>query len=73
MKISISIERPEWDPHPEKTTTNNWAWRKCVIVRFQNQSFRWIPTYNDLDDIKKALDECEATNSQMARLKMEKG
>jgi len=67
MKLSIRIDKPDWDPHPEKTTTDNWVWRKCVIVEFPNCPFKWIPTYQQLEDIKKALEETEKINKELAK------
>jgi hypothetical protein len=66
MDIEITIEKPEWDPNPEKTQTQNWDWRKCVIVKFQNQDFKWIPTYKQLAEILMKLHECELMNKRLA-------
>jgi len=41
--------------------------KECVIVEFPNcistttnNSFKWMPTYNQLEEIKKALKEIES-------------
>ena len=33
-----------------------------VIVEFPNCSFKWMPTYQQLIDIKKSLDKVEVLN-----------
>jgi len=62
MDIKISKRAPDWDPHPEKSTTGNQDYRKVVIVEFPNQPFRWIPTYKQLEEIQQALAEIEQEN-----------
>ena len=66
MDLTIKIDVPDWDPNPDKTTTNNHNWRKCVVVMFPNCSFKWIPTYKQLDQIKDALEKCENLNKDLA-------
>jgi len=72
MDIKITIDKPDWDPNPEKTNTNNWNWRKCVIVEFENQTFKWIPTYKQLAEIMLKLAECEQENRRLARENLNK-
>ncbi len=67
MNLSISIEKPDWDPNPQKSTTDNHDWRRCVIVKFENQTFKWIPTYMQIADILNALKECEQVNKDYLR------
>ena len=67
MDLKISIEKPVWDANPSKTTTKNWEWRKCVIVEFPNCSFKWIPTYKQLEDIRIKLIECEDLNKKLCK------
>jgi len=66
LHLRINIKVPDWDPNPDKTTTNNHSWRRCVIVMFPNCSFKWIPTYKQLEDIKRALNDCEILNKELA-------
>jgi len=72
MELDIRIEKPDWDPNPQKTTMGNWDWRKCVIVQFPNQSFKWIPTYKQLVEIYQKLTECEQMNRTIAKKEMSK-
>ena len=67
MELKISIQKPDWDPHPEKSTTNNHEWRKCVIVEFPNCDFKWIPTYKQIEDITKELILCEELNKVLCK------
>ena len=64
MRIDIKIDKPDWDPNPWKTTTNNYNWRKCVIVQFENQTFKWLPTYKQISDIMVAMVEMEKINKE---------
>lgn len=67
MNLTINIDKPDFDPHPEKSTTNNHKWRKCVIITFPNCSFKWIPTYKQLEEIKEKLQECEELNKKLCK------
>jgi len=53
MELIISKEEPEWNKVPEHKH------KKMVIVRFPNCSFKWMPTYKQLEQIKQALDNIE--------------
>lgn len=66
MDLDIQIRKPDWDPNPNKTTTNNHNWRKCVIVEFPS-GFKWIPTYKQLVQIYQALDKVERINREVAK------
>lgn len=67
MKMTVKIGRPDWDPNPHKTQTDNWSWRQCVMVQFENQRFKWIPTYGQLAEIMNALVQAEKLNKELAR------
>lgn len=66
MELDLSIEKPDWDPNPQKSTTNNFNWRKCLVVKFPNCSFKWIPTYKQLAEILLKLSEVEQENRKLA-------
>jgi len=59
MKITIKIEKPIWC----KTTSDPRL--KVVSVSFENQEFKWIPTYEQIYNIFLKLLECERTNKEM--------
>ncbi len=52
MKIEITKEKPEWN-------TSSLNQRRCVMVKFENQTFKWMPTYQQMQEIMKALKEIE--------------
>ena len=52
MKLTITKEIPRWNKHEINQ-------KKCVIVRFENQTFDWMPTYKQLAQITRALNEIE--------------
>lgn len=66
MDLDVQIKKPDWDPHPEKTKTQNWEWRQCVIVTFPNCAFKWLPTYRQLQEIREKLAACEKINRGLA-------
>lgn len=60
MKIEIKTEKPLWTPY------SGDPWWQCVHVRFEGQTWVWQPTYEQLDQIRKALVECELSNATEA-------
>jgi hypothetical protein len=53
MDLKISKDKAQWN----KSSFGNS--KKVVIVEFPNCSFKWLPTYKQLEDIKQALNEIE--------------
>ncbi len=51
MKLKITKRLPLWSDINKD--------RKVVIVEFPNCDFKWIPTYEQLKEIKLNLDEIE--------------
>ena len=73
MKVHIGV--PDFDKHPEKSQTNNTKWRMCVQVEFgyavhsnTREPYVWFPTYEQLVEIKRALEDCEKINSKNAAI-----
>ena len=69
MELTIKKEKAEFN---KSKYGNN---KKCVIVQFPNCSFKWMPTYKQLEDIKKALDEIEEeswNNTQLNKQEVKK-
>lgn len=73
MELKIYKEKPDFclfsyklkQQGVEQEKINN-SLKKTVIVEFPNcistttnKPFKWLPTYKQLDDIKKALEEIE--------------
>lgn len=67
MNLNITIDKPEFDKHSEKSTTNNYDWKRCVIVQFPNCEFKWIPTYKQLTEIYQKLCEAEQINKEQVK------
>lgn len=68
----IEIRKPRYDPHPEKSTTNNSEWRQGLFIVFENyqgQEMDWMPKWNELEQIKAGQKEIEDKNKQLAREK----
>ena len=60
MEIKISKQKAEFN------TSKLGNSKLCVVVEFPNcvssttnRSFKWMPTYKQLEQIKRALDEVE--------------
>jgi hypothetical protein len=53
MELKITFEKAEWN----KSQYGND--KELVFVRFPNCSFRWLPTYRQINQIKEALDIAE--------------
>lgn len=49
----IEIRPPRWDPHPEKSKTNNSAWRQGLFPIFNDGEFDWMPHFKDIDLMEK--------------------
>lgn len=59
MELTINLEKPKFNTCPINT-------KLCVMVEFPNcisttigESFKWMPTYAQLEQIKAALDKIE--------------
>jgi hypothetical protein len=78
--IKIKMVTPFFDPNPQKSETDNHAWRRCVMVEFplallkersENASFIWIPTYKQITRIIEYLAFVEGWNSAEASRQLE--
>jgi hypothetical protein len=68
--VSVEFITPSYDPHPEKSTTNNYAWRKLLAVILRDNygnTFDWIPRWNELEDINKKKFEIEQLNKDLLK------
>jgi hypothetical protein len=43
------IRKPRYDPHPEKSQTNNSTWRQGFFVIFNGGQYDYMPLWRDLD------------------------
>ena len=52
---NIEIRSPRWDPHPEKSRTENWKWRQGLFPIFENGKYDWMPLFKDVDKMDSLL------------------
>lgn len=50
---NIEIRSPRYDPHPEKSLTQNWKWRKGFFPIFENGNYDWMPKFDEIDNMEK--------------------
>jgi len=53
-KINLTrfeIRKPRWDPHPEKSKTNNHEWRQGLFGIFDEEKYDWMPKDVDIGEI----------------------
>lgn len=63
MDVEIIFDKLKFDKHPEKSTTQNWAWNdKRCMVKFvglpetlKAKDFLWMPSYEQLEMIHEAV------------------
>lgn len=57
----IKKEIPKFRKSQKWPGATNWVDKKVVIVEFgdNENTFQWLPSYKELEDIKKALEEIE--------------
>ena len=57
----IKKEVPKFRKSQKWPDAKRWIDKKVVVVEFQDSGniFKWLPTYKELENIKKALDEIE--------------
>ena len=51
----IEIRKPRWDPHPEKSKTQNWKWRQGLFPIFENGKYDWMPLFKDIDEMTRLV------------------
>ena len=66
----IEIRKPRYDPHPEKSTTNNSDWRMGLFIIFEDYNgieFDYMPKWNEIEELIQKKGEIELINKQLAR------
>jgi len=53
----IEIRAPRWDPHPEKSQTQNWNWRQGLFPIFEDGEYDWMPLFRDINTMKALLEQ----------------
>lgn len=68
--VEIEIRQPRYDPNPEKSKTNNSAWRHGLFVIFKDYKgniFDWMPKWDEIDNLKIMKDKVDYINSELAK------
>jgi len=62
----IKKEVPEFRKSKKWPGAKNWRDKRVIIVEFQDNGniYRWLPRYDELEAIKKALEEIEKESWQ---------
>jgi len=84
MKFEVKIIKPEFDINPEKSKTNNYDWRRLLVVNFKEmrtetedkngfktiefKNFQWIPSYKQLCEIYRGLEKAEELNKELCKV-----
>ena len=70
----MSFGKLDFDPNPSKTKTNNFDYHKVLFVEFPNcistttgKSFKWVPSYSQLEEIREQLNKVEELNRELLR------
>jgi len=53
--IRTEKRKPRWDPHPEKSKTDNSEWRLGFFVIFEGGGFDWMPKNDEIDKFSHFL------------------
>lgn len=65
----IEVRKPRYDPHPEKSTTDNSDWRQgCFVIfeDYQGETLDWMPRYEELAFLIEAMAATERKNKALA-------
>lgn len=66
----VEIRKPRYDPHPEKSLTNNSEWRKGFFIIFEDykgQEYDYMPKWEEIQTINNKKNEIELINKNLAR------
>jgi hypothetical protein len=66
----IEVRTPRYDPHPEKSTTNNSAWRQGLFIIFEDYNgnvFDWMPKNSEIQIINYEKEKIESLNKKLCK------
>ena len=66
----VEFRKPGWGFDPQKTKTDNEAWRKGLFVVFEDyngQEFDWMPRWDQVVLITGAKESADIINSDLAK------
>lgn len=67
----VEIRPPRYDPHPEKSQTNNSDWRKGLFIIFEDRDgalYDYMPTWAEVSELNRQKGAIEDINGDLARL-----
>ena len=68
--VRLEIRKPRYDPHPEKSTTNNSDWRLGLFVIFedyQGNQFDWMPKWDEVVELRGFREVAEQVNKEVCK------
>ncbi|MCJ7459202.1 MAG: hypothetical protein MUP17_09445 [candidate division Zixibacteria bacterium] len=68
--VKVEIRQPYFDPHPEKSTTDNHAWRVGLFVHLTDQKGNqliWMPKWSEIEEILKGKVDVEQQNKDLCK------
>lgn len=69
--VDIEIKHPDFDPNPQKSTTNNHKWRQGLFVNFMDNmgnKYSWMPKWKHLEELVVMREKVEAINKELCKL-----
>lgn len=66
----IEIRKPRYDPHPEKSLTNNSNWRQGLFIVFEDYNgneFDYMPKWGEIALINEKKIEVEILNKELCK------
>ena len=72
----VEIRKPRYDPHPEKSETENSEWRQGLFVVFKDYEgnvFDWMPKWEELERLGRLRMDVERINKELAQKHYERG
>lgn len=69
--VRLEIRKPRYDPHPEKSMTNNSKWRQGLFLIFEDydgQEYDYMPKWDEIRRVNEGKDFIEEKNKELARI-----
>lgn len=67
--VRCEIRKPRYDPHPDKSTTQNSEWRQGLFLIFEDydgKEYDYMPTWKQLSEILDGRATVEKINQRLA-------
>lgn len=67
--VKVEMRKPDFDPNPQKSTTDNHEWRQGLIVTLKDArtgtEYLYMPKWADLEAINSMKSVVEDANKQL--------